>query len=178
MKFLLIVSGSISAYKTADVISSLLKNKENEVEVIMTKAATDFITPLTLSSLSHKKVLLDEEWMKDGERIFHIDAVEKADAVVLCPATANIIAKFANGIADNLATASLLAALGMKKKIFIFPAMNTNMLEAETTVENFAKLANFKNIKICETDSGTLACGAIGKGKLLKVEEIIKIISK
>ena len=178
MKILLIVTGSISAYKAADVASRLI-SKGNEVRVLMTEDATKFIQPLTFSAITHQDVLLDKDWFRHdlNGKIFHIHDVEKADKVVLCPATANTIAKLAHGIADNLASSSLLAALGMNKPIYVFPAMNSNMLTAKTTERNLSELAKFENVKICETGFGNLACGAVGKGKLLEVNKIIEIIS-
>lgn len=162
------VTGSIAAYKAADIVSRLKKLKAN-VNVIMTESATKFISPLTLQTLSSNYVavgMFDE--VKSWE-IEHISLATKADIFVIAPATANIIGKIANGIADDLLTTTVMAT---KAPVLIAPAMNVNMYENKITQENINKLKSL-GYKFIEPATGILACGVYGKGKLADVDDII-----
>lgn len=179
MKILIGVTGGISAYKAADLIGAL-KKYEYEIKVIMTNRAKDFITPLTLSTLSKNPVYDDtQEWAPHG-RIDHIELAEWADLFVIAPATANTIAKIANGIADNLLTSTYLAFdwEGASKFLLLCPAMNTHMYVNEQTTLNIQKIINRRNHVLLQPDRGMLACGKIGVGKLSGTRTIIEKIGK
>ncbi len=165
------VTGSIAAYKACDLVSQLSKIKDIEIDVIMTKAACEFITPLTFESLLHKKVYLDPFISLDGQ-INHITLAQKADLMVMVPASANSIAKVVNGLANDLLSDTWLAATCPK---MIFPAMNTNMYENPITKHNI-ELAKSYGISVIEPSVGHLACGQNGKGKLVAVDEIVEVI--
>lgn len=165
------VTGSIAAYKACDLVSQLSKIKDIEIDVIMTKAACEFITPLTFESLLHKKVYLDPFISLDGQ-INHITLAQKADLMVMVPASANSIAKVVNGLANDLLSDTWLAATCPK---MIFPAMNTNMYENPITKHNI-ELAKSYCISVIEPSVGHLACGQNGKGKLVAVDEIVEVI--
>ncbi len=167
-KILFIISGSISAYKLLDLLKDLIKEKFH-LEVILTKSGQKFITPLSVSTLINKKVHTDifsEE--KSIDHMRHINLTRNSDLIVVCPASANIIAKLANGYADDLASTTLAAA---NKKIFIVPAMNKKMWENPANKKNIKELKN-REIKIIGPTKGNLACGEIGFGRM----EEIKII--
>ncbi|MGB9678958.1 MAG: bifunctional phosphopantothenoylcysteine decarboxylase/phosphopantothenate--cysteine ligase CoaBC [Thermoanaerobacteraceae bacterium] len=168
---LLGVTGGIAAYKACDLVSRLVKKNIN-VDVIMTKEAVNFVSPLTFQALSHNKVIVD---MFDNPKyweIEHISLAEKADTFAIVPATANIIAKIANGIADDMLTTTVIAT---KSPILIAPAMNTNMYLNKIVQQNIEKLKNFGYIFI-EPDEGRLACGTYGSGKLADIDIIEKSI--
>lgn len=165
------VTGGIACYKAVEIVNELVK-KECEVDVIMTKNATKFITPLTFQTLSHNKVVIDMFDEIDKWDTKHITLAQKADIMVLVPATANIIGKIANGIADDMLTTTVMAT---KAKVIIAPAMNTGMWENPIVQQNIMKLKDY-GYEVLETDNGRLACGDIGSGKLLPWEEIIKAI--
>lgn len=165
------ITGSIAAYKACDLVSQLSKIKDIEIDVIMTKAACEFITPLTFESLLHKKVYLDPFISLDGQ-INHITLAQKADLMVMVPASANSIAKVVNGLANDLLSDTWLAATCPK---MIFPAMNTNMYENPITRHNI-ELAKSYGISVIEPTVGHLACGQNGKGKLVAVDEIVEVI--
>ncbi len=170
-RILLGITGGIAAYKSADLTSQLVK-KGYEVETIMTKNACEFISPLTISSLSHRKVYTDT-FLDDLEgTIQHIHLASTCDCFVVVPATANVIARIANGIADDLLTSTMLAATCPK---IIAPAMNTHMYENPATQRNLNRLRE-DGMLIIEPATGHLACGDEGKGKLAPVEEIIEVI--
>ncbi len=172
MKILLGVSGSIAAYKAADIINRL-KGK-HEIQVVMTESACEFITPLTLQTLSQNKVFVTT-FDADEANVSHIDLALDADIVLVAPATANIIAKAANGICDDLLSTILVVA-GLKKTIFA-PAMNTNMYENEITQENIAKLSS-KGARFIDPRTSLLACNVYGKGALATVETIVDYINE
>ncbi|MBQ6137080.1 MAG: hypothetical protein IJI73_06895 [Kiritimatiellae bacterium] len=160
-KIILGVTGSIAAYKAAELASLFVKNGD-EVHVVMTRAACEFISPLTFRTISRNPVAVDEfaepaEW-KPG----HISLAELADVVVVAPATANTIAKMRFGIADNLLLSTLLAT---RAPVLVAPAMNNGMWENPVTRENIAALAA-RGVKVIEPDDGRLACGTSGKGRL------------
>ena len=163
------VTGGIAAYKACDIASRLIKLGA-DVHVIMTKAACEFVAPLTFKSLTNNKVhtsLFDP----DEQGVPHIDLARGADAILVAPATANFIAKAANGIADDMLTSTILAA--NDKKIIISPAMNTHMYENEIVQENIEKLRG-RGFVVIKSASGRLACGSVGMGKLPEPSEIVE----
>lgn len=163
------VTGGIAVYKSLDVISSLRK-KDVEVHVIMTKSATEFVTPLTFQSLSQNLVVTDMFAEPKAWEIQHISLAHKADVFLVCPATADIIGKVANGIADDMLSTTIMAT---KAKVIFAPAMNTNMYTNPIVQANIAKLKEY-GYEFIEPDSGRLACGDMGKGKLPKPEVIVE----
>ena len=167
------VSGGIAAYKIADLVSSLVKTGA-DVHVIMTENATKFITPLTFETLTNNKCFTDT-FEKDSEfNVTHISLAKKANLILIAPATANIIAKMANGIADNMLTTVVLAA--KCKKLFA-PSMNTAMLENPITQDNIKKLIHY-GFEIIDSNTGRLACGDFGKGKLPSPNTLFQYILK
>jgi phosphopantothenoylcysteine decarboxylase/phosphopantothenate--cysteine ligase len=166
------VCGSIAAYKAGDIIRRLQDN-HCEVTVIMTREAGEFITPLTLSSLSGKNVYSDM-FDKDSWRMAHIELARTADLVLVAPATANIIGKAANGLADDLLTTFLITS---RAPVFIAPAMNDEMYANAIVQENCAKLKKH-GFTFIEPVKGKLACGTVGVGHLAEVEDIIKAVLK
>ena len=170
MYIVLGVTGSISAYKAADIANRLHKNG-HDVHVVMTDGAQEFITPLTLQTLSKNKVHADEFEEYDPTIVKHIDLAGNADIVLIAPATANIIGKIAGGIADDLLTAVTMAAAN-QAQVIIAPAMNTNMYENPIVQENIEKLKKHGYLFIEPKDSH-LACGTTGKGALADVDDIV-----
>lgn len=166
-KIVLGVSGGIAAYKAADIVSWLTKNGA-EVHCVLTKAAAEFVSPLVLQALSGREVVVEEFVTGPGWGIVHIDLAADADLLAIIPATANIIAKIAAGIADDALTSTVLAATC---PLFIAPAMNTHMFENVATQQNLQTLRQ-RGWHIMPPASGRLACGAVGVGKLPAVEEI------
>ena len=161
------VTGSIAAYKAADVVS-FLKKQGADVTVIMTKNALNFINPITFETLSGNKCLVDTFDRNFEFSVEHVSLAKRADLFVVAPASADFIAKAANGIADDMLTTTFLASTCRK---LIFPAMNTRMYENPITQDNLRKLEHY-GIEIVEPASGYLACGDTGRGKLAPVEEI------
>lgn len=172
---LLGVSGSISAYKAADLTSQLTK-LGYQVHVLMTEATTAFITPLTLQVLSKNPVHLDVMTEKLADRINHIDLGKEADLFVLAPASANTIAKLACGLADNMITATALALPASTPKLFA-PAMNTKMYDNPITQKNLEALSQLGYQEI-PPKSSLLACGDVGRGALADVATIIQAIEE
>jgi len=162
------VTGGIAAYKAA-YLTSALRKLGATVHVIMTENAKNFITPLTFEVLSNNPVTVDTFDRSRPWEVEHISLANKADFFIIAPATANIIAKFAHGIADDMLSTTVLAA---KCDVIIAPAMNTNMLENEVTQDNISLLKK-RGYHIMDTDSGMLACGDIGKGRMKSPDEII-----
>lgn len=167
------VTGGIASYKSASLVS-MLKKLGAEVHIIMTKNATEFISPLVFETLSNNKCIVDTFEEKSNYNINHISIAKKADLILIAPATANIIAKIANGLADDMLTTTFLAS---KAKKIIAPAMNTNMFENAITQDNLKKLKNY-NINVIEPATGLLACKDIGKGKMPEPEILIQYILK
>jgi len=163
------VTGSIAAYKAAELVRLFVKNGD-DVTVLMTKAACEFIAPLTFQTLSRNPVFVDQFAPVVSWKPEHISLAEAADLFVVAPATANTIAKMRYGLADNLLTATLLAT---KAPIVVAPVMNTGMLENPVTQENIAVL-KARSVKIVEPDSGELACGATGKGRMPDTTKIFE----
>ena len=172
-RIILAVSGSISAYKAAD-LTSRLKKKGYDVHVIMTEAAQAFITPLTLQVLSKNPVHTDVMEEKLAERINHIDLGKEADLFVVAPASANTIAKLAHGLADNMLTATALALPSTTPKL-IAPAMNTKMYENPLTKKNLNTLHDLGYQEILPKSS-LLACGDTGGDALADIDYIIESI--
>jgi phosphopantothenoylcysteine decarboxylase/phosphopantothenate--cysteine ligase len=165
------VSGSIAAYKAAE-LASKLTHAGVRVDVIMTEAAQKFISPLTLRSLTHRPVASDM-WDSSGEyRISHVSLAQAADVLVIAPATADIIAKIACGMADDLLSTTVLAT---KVPVIIAPAMNVNMYENPVTRQNLSKLKE-RGFIIVEPGTGRLACDAVGRGRLAETDQIIGAI--
>ena len=170
------VSGGIAVYKTLDVISRVRKLGVN-VKVIMTKSATEFVTPLSFQSLSQNYVVCDMFEEPKTWDVEHISLAKSADVFLIAPATANVIGKIANGIADDMLTTTVMATKG---KVLIAPAMNTNMYENPIVQRNITTLKDL-GYSFVEPESGRLACGDTGKGKLASpetiVEEVVKLLS-
>ena len=161
------VSGGIAVYKALEITSLLIKKGIN-VNVIMTENATKFVTPLSFQSLSQNTVACDTFQEPKVWEIQHISLAEKADVMLVAPATANIIGKVANGIADDMLSTTIMAT---KAKVIFAPAMNTNMYENPILQDNIRKLKSF-GYEFIEPAEGRLACGSVGKGKLEKPEII------
>jgi phosphopantothenoylcysteine decarboxylase/phosphopantothenate--cysteine ligase len=172
MKNILVgVTGGIACYKAVDVVNNLVKSGY-DVNVIMTKSACEFVTPLTFQTLSKHKVATDMFSKIDQFDTEHISLAKKADLVVIVPATANIIGKIANGIADDMLTTTIMAT---KAKVIIAPAMNTVMWENKIVQANISKLQEY-DYDVLGTDCGRLACEDVGRGKLLPSENIVAYI--
>lgn len=168
-KIVLAVTGSIAAYKAA-VLTRLLVKAGAEVKVIMTAAAKDFITPLTLSTLSKNPVLTEFIQDDTGQWNSHVDLGLWADAMIIAPASANTLGKMANGLCDNLLLAVYLSA---RCPVFLAPAMDLDMLKHPSTQSNLTKLSSFGNHLIDPTH-GELASGLVGTGRMAEPEEIVK----
>lgn len=165
------ISGSIAAYKIATLVR-LLRKSGATVQVIMTSEATQFITPLTLSTLSNNPVFVDYYDQKTGEWNNHVHIAESADLILIAPATANTLAKSAQGICDNLLQAVYLSA---KSKVFFAPAMDLDMWKHPSVVHNLKLLKEYGNI-IIPPGKGELASGLFGEGRLAEPEEIFDFI--
>lgn len=172
---LLAVTGSISAYKAADLTSQLTK-LGHQVKVLMTPVATAFITPLTLQVLSKQAVLIEVMTEEDPKQIQHIDLGKEADLFLVAPASANTIAKLAHGFADNIVTSTALALPSEVKK-FLAPAMNTKMLDHPATQNNLETLKSY-GYQIIPPREALLACGDQGSGALASIETILTTIQE
>jgi phosphopantothenoylcysteine synthetase/decarboxylase len=161
------VSGGIACYKAVEVVNQLKKDGYN-VEVIMTRSAQEFVTPLTFKTMSHNPVVTE---MFDPVREWDTKHI---DLAVIVPATANIIGKIASGIADDMLSTTVMAA---RCPVLIFPAMNSYMYENPIVQHNIEKLKGW-GYHVYDTAEGELACGDFGKGKLLPWEDIVKIIEE
>lgn len=170
---LLGVTGGIAAYKAAALASSLVKLHAN-VEVVMTDNATKFITPLTFEQLTGRKVMVDTFDRNFVHQVEHIALADRTDLVIIAPATANICAKLAHGLADDMLSTTVLACKCPK---LIAPSMNTNMYENPVTQDNLKLLKKY-GWEIIEPASGRLACGAEGKGKLPEPEDLLQHIQR
>ena len=171
-KILFILSGSISAYKTLDLLRNLVK-KNFEVETILTKSGSEFVSPLSISSITKRKIYQNMfSKKKIVNHMEHIQLSRNSDLIVVCPASANIIAKLANGFADDLASTTLAAS---NKKIFLVPSMNKKMWTNPANQENVKKLKERK-INIIGPIEGNLACGEIGIGRITNIKKIEKEI--
>src|SRR5205807_16005 len=163
------LSGGIACYKGAELVRSLVKENAR-VRVIMTRAAQEFITPLTLQTLSGQPVATDTFSLTQESEIGHIRLADQADAIVIAPATANVLGKLANGIADDLLTTVLLAA---RAPLVLAPAMNVHMWEHAAVQENVARLVA-RGARLVGPASGALACGYEGAGRLAEPADIVE----
>lgn len=168
---LLGVSGGIAAFKAISVCSRLTQLGA-DVHVIMTEAATAFVQPLSFQAISRNPVYVDTMQEKDPTKITHIDLADNADIVVVAPATANFIGKYAHGIADDLLTTTLLATTA---PVMIAPAMNVHMFQHIAVQENLQNLAK-RGVQIIQPETGPLACGYVGEGRLAEPEVIVEQI--
>lgn len=170
---LLCVSGGIAVYKAVALVSKLSQAGFN-VKVIMTASAQKFVTPLSFQVMSKNDVFFDTFDEKDSNVIAHIDLADWADLVIVAPATANIIAKMAHGMADDMVTTTLLATIA---PVWVAPAMNVHMYEHPAVLRNIAQLHE-DGIRFIEPSEGFLACGYVGKGRLEEPEKITAIVEK
>jgi len=166
-KILLIISGGIAAYKTLDLIRNL-RSKNYEIKTILTKTAEEFVTPLSISSLSNNKVYLNKFDLNEEIEMDHIALSRWADLILIAPATANIIENISNGSANDFINTVILAS---NKKIFLAPAMNVKMWEKDATQINVEKLKK-RNFSMIGPSEGLLACGEFGEGRMANVNEI------
>lgn len=167
------VTGSIAAYKACE-LTRLLVKKDHDIHVIMTLCAQKFVTPLTFQTLSRNPVaesMFDEpeDWVPG-----HISLADKADLLVIAPCTANVIAKLAYGLADDMLTATALAT---KAQILIAPAMNTGMWDNPATQANIALLKS-RGVRMVDAGTGDLACGTTGKGRMAEPEQIAQTVAQ
>jgi len=167
-KILLIICGGIAAYKSLELIR-LLKKDGVIIKTILTKSGAEFVTPLSITSLSQSKVYQDLFNIENEAEMDHISLSRWADLILIAPATANTISKLANGNSDDLAST---VALASNKKIFIAPAMNVRMWEHQSTKQNITKLKTF-NYELIGPEIGDMACGEYGEGKMSEPKEII-----
>ncbi|GGD27918.1 bifunctional phosphopantothenoylcysteine decarboxylase/phosphopantothenate--cysteine ligase CoaBC [Pontibacillus salipaludis] len=172
-KVVLGVSGGIAAYKACALTSKLVQAGA-DVTVIMTTSAQEFVTPLTFQALSRNPVYTDTFDEKIPEQISHIDVADWADLIVLAPATANLIGKVANGIADDMLTTTLLAS---EAPVYIAPAMNVHMYAHPAVQENLKRLEAY-GYRFIEPGEGYLACGYVGKGRLEEPETIVSVLEE
>lgn len=172
-RVLLIVSGGIAAYKSLELVR-LLRKRGIAVRAVLTESAQQFVTPLSLGVLTEDHVYGDMFDLKEEREIGHIQLSRQADLVVVAPATANILAKMANGIADNLATTLLLAT---DKPVLVVPAMNVRMWHHVATQRNLGQL-RADGVHVMEPDDGAMACGEFGKGRLPEPEAIAAEIDR
>ncbi|MDQ0253776.1 phosphopantothenoylcysteine decarboxylase/phosphopantothenate--cysteine ligase [Evansella vedderi] len=169
---LLCVSGGIAVFKAAALTSKLIQSGYN-VKVAMTKSATEFVTPLTFQALSRDRVYTNTFEEKDPEKIAHIDVADWADVVLVAPATANVIGKFANGIADDMVTTILLKTTA---PVYIAPAMNVHMYDHPAVQKNMEILKSY-GYQFVEPNEGYLACGYEGKGRMAEPEDLLILIN-
>jgi phosphopantothenoylcysteine decarboxylase/phosphopantothenate--cysteine ligase len=167
-KILLIICGGISAYKSLEIIR-LLKKSGVIIKTILTKSGAEFVTPLSITSLSQSKVYQDLFNIENEAEMDHISLSRWADLILIAPSTANTIAKLANGNSDDLAST---VALASNKKIFIAPAMNVRMWEHQSTKQNITKLKNY-GYKLIGPEIGDMACGEFGEGKMSEPTKIV-----
>ena len=170
-KILLIICGGIASYKSLEIIR-LIKKTDIELDVVMTKSAQKFITPLLVTSLNEKKCYIDLFSVEDETKMNHIKLARSPDLILVAPATANIMAKFANGLADDLASTILLASFS---KIIFAPSMNPVMWNNLATQENYKTLLD-RGIKFIEPDTGDMACGENGTGRFPEPKAIYEFI--
>ena len=173
MRIALGVSGGIAAYKAAEIVR-LLEDRGVEVQVVMTRAAQEFVRPLTFAALSGRKVITGMFGGQSGEpnvesAIEHIAVAQSMDALLVAPATADVLAKFANGLADDFLSTLFLATTA---PVIVAPAMNVNMWQNPATRANLEKLAQ-RGVRVVEPGSGYLACGMVGPGRLADPEAIV-----
>ena len=177
MRINLGVTGGIAAYKSAELVRRL-QDEGHSIQVVMTRAAREFITPLTFAALSGQRVITDLFSNAPGgegsleSAIDHIAVAQRTDLLLVAPATADILAKFAHGVADDFLTTLYLAATA---PVVVAPAMNVNMWQHAATQDNLATLKQ-RGVRIVEPSEGYLACGMVGQGRLAELEEILKAV--
>ena len=167
----LCVTGGIACYKSA-MLASLLVKRGYDVEVVMTRNATEFIGPHTFDSLTHNRTMVDTFDRNFQNHVEHVALADKADLLIVAPATANVLAKAAHGIADDMLTTTILACSCPK---LAAPAMNTRMYENPVTQDNLETLRRY-GWQVIEPKSGRLACGAVGMGKMPEPEELLEAV--
>jgi len=167
-KILLIISGGIAAYKSLDLIRALIKI-QCEVKTILTKGGAEFVTPLSIASLSKNKVYSDMYSVENESEMDHISLSRWADLILIAPATSNIIAKMSQGISDDLATTVIQAS---NKSIFVCPAMNVRMWEHASNKQNLEKIKSY-NYRIIGPFNGEMACGEYGDGRMADIKYIL-----
>ncbi|RZM05528.1 MAG: bifunctional phosphopantothenoylcysteine decarboxylase/phosphopantothenate synthase, partial [Sphingomonas sp.] len=172
-RILLIVGGGIAAYKASELVR-LLRKRGLAVRCVLTEGGAHFVTPMTLAALSEDKVYTTLWDLKDESEMGHIQLSREADLVVVAPATADLIAKMAAGLAGDLATTVLLAT---DKRVIVAPAMNVRMWHHPATVRNIAQL-QADGITVLDPDDGAMACGEYGKGRLPEPEAIAAAIDR
>lgn len=172
-KIVLGITGSIAAYKACLIIRGLIKQGA-EVQTVITPAGKEFITPITLSALTHKPVISEFFSQRDGTWNSHVDIGLWADAMLIAPCTASTLGKMANGIADNMLITTYLS---MKAPVFIAPAMDLDMYAHPSTQQNLKRLQSYGNI-IIEPQSGFLASGLEGKGRMEEPDAIVKVLDE
>jgi len=170
---LLIVGGGIAAYKTLELVR-LLKKAGHEVTPVLTKGGEHFVTPMALGALAQSVVHTSLWELKDEVEMGHIELSRSADFVLVCPATADLLAKMAGGIADDLATTLLLAT---DKKVVVAPAMNVRMWQHPATERNVAQL-KVDGVTVIDPDEGEMACGEYGPGRLPEPQAIVDFLAK
>ena len=168
MKVVLGVTGSIAAYKACEIVRLLVK-RGDDVRVVMTESAREFVTPLTFQTLSRNPVECDMFASPRGWKPEHVSLADCADLVVVAPATANTIAKMAHGIADDLLSSTLLAT---EAPIVVAPAMNSGMWASPATRANVSALAA-RGVRFVEPGDGELACGTSGRGRMAEPSEVV-----
>jgi len=166
----LMITGGIAAYKTP-ILVRRLKEKGAEVQVVITKNAEKFVSPLSLETVSNNKVISTLFSPGDNIKVEHIDIADKSDFIIIAPATANIISKISCGIADDFLTSTVLA---YKKKLLFVPAMNVNMYDNPIIQKNINYLKSIENYYFLEPDEGELACGYSGRGRMPDPDIIVK----
>ena len=167
------VTGGIACYKVASLVG-LLKKEGANVDVIMTKSATEFVGPLTFQTLSQNPVVVDMFELVKNADVRHISLAEKADAMVIAPATVNIIGKVANGIADDMLSTVVMAC---KSPVVFAPAMNNNMYENKIVQANISKLKEY-GYHFVDPQVGHLACGTTAVGKLADIKTILEYLKE
>ena len=172
-KILFVICGGISAYKSLELIR-LFKKNNAEIKTILTKSAKEFVTPLSITSLSQGKVYDDLFSVQNETEMDHISLSRWADVIVVAPATANTIAKLSQGLTDDLASTVILAS---NKQVFLVPAMNVRMWEHQSTYENVQKLKTY-GYKLIGPIIGDMACGEYGEGKMEDPNKIFNEIFK
>ena len=172
-RVLLIVGGGIAAYKALELVR-LLKKARHQVTPVLTRGGEHFVTPMALGALA-QSVVHNSLWeLKDEVEMGHIELSRSADFVLVCPATADLLAKMAAGIADNLATTLLLAT---DKKVVVAPAMNVRMWQHPATERNVAQL-KVDGVTVIDPDEGEMACGEFGPGRLPEPQAIVDFLTK
>lgn len=170
-KVLICVTGGIAVYKAVALVSKLAQAGA-DVKVMMTESAKEFVTPLSFQVMSRNDVFFDTFDEKDSSVIAHIDLADWADLIIVAPATANVLGKVANGIADNMVTTTLLATTA---EVWFAPAMNVDMYQNKAVMRNIEMLSN-DGYRFIEPSEGFLACGYVGKGRLEEPEKIVELI--